>query len=417
MMKNYIFLPLLFLALFLLCAGSICCAQDAVLKQVKELSFNDFLNRVSRHNLPYLAAQYQVQLADAELLAARVFPDPTLAVEGADAAYSIAAGYNLELGHKRQARQQLAQSKLNYENAALIAYFQDLRADAAASYLEAHFQQALLDVKSKAYAYMLQLSRSDSVRFKLGDLAETDARQSKVEAIILRNAVFEQEGLYQSVLVTMNQFMGHMTDTLIIPQGDLSAAGQAYNLLELLSLGLKNRQDLIASQQQIDVATKAQSLLKAERKVDLDLILSYEQNPRAYVPTVRALKLGVVVPLKFSNSNRGRLHAAQYAIAQSMVQSESKETQIRAEITQSYYLFEAQKKIRQQYTLGLLSASHSVMEGMIYKYKRGESSIMEVLIAQRTFNAVQQQYLESEKAYALARVNLQKACGIWDIDF
>ena len=54
---------------------------------------------------------------------------------------------------------------------------------------------------------------------------------------------------------------------------------------------------------------------------------------------------------------------------------------------------------------------------MIYRYKRGETSILDVLIAQRTYNEVQEQYFMVMKAYASALVNLEYTCGIWDIQF
>ena len=37
---------------------------------------------------------------------------------------------------------------------------------------------------------------------------------------------------------------------------------------------------------------------------------------------------------------------------------------------------------------------------MVYKYKRGEINILDVLVAQRTYNEVQQEYLETMKGYA-----------------
>ena len=51
------------------------------------------------------------------------------------------------------------------------------------------------------------------------------------------------------------------------------------------------------------------------------------------------------------------------------------------------------------------------------KYKRGETSILDVLVAQRTYNEVQQEYLETMKGYAASLVALERACGIWDICF
>ena len=50
------------------------------------------------------------------------------------------------------------------------------------------------------------------------------------------------------------------------------------------------------------------------------------------------------------------------------------------------------------------------IDGMVYKYKRGETSILDVLVAQRTYNEVQQEYLETMKGYAASLVALERAC-------
>ena len=91
------------------------------------------------------------------------------------------------------------------------------------------------------------------------------------------------------------------------------------------------------------------------------------------------------------------------------------ELQIQAEIAQAWFYYEAEKKKVAQYRAGVLEDSQKVLNGMVYKYKRGETSILDVLVAQRTYNEVQQEYLETMKGYAASLVALEKACGIWDI--
>ena len=93
------------------------------------------------------------------------------------------------------------------------------------------------------------------------------------------------------------------------------------------------------------------------------------------------------------------------------------EEQIQAEITQAWFNYEAEKKKIAQYKAGVLEDSQKVLDGMVYKYKRGETSILDVLVAQRTYNEVQQEYLETMKGYAASLVALESACGIWDICF
>jgi cobalt-zinc-cadmium efflux system outer membrane protein len=65
----------------------------------------------------------------------------------------------------------------------------------------------------------------------------------------------------------------------------------------------------------------------------------------------------------------------------------------------------------------LLENAQSVRKGKIYSYNRGETSLLEVLNAQRTYNDIQQSYYETLFNRAVALVALEKAAGIWDISF
>lgn len=108
---------------------------------------------------------------------------------------------------------------------------------------------------------------------------------------------------------------------------------------------------------------------------------------------------------------------ANYAIEQSEYEANNLYLQVQTEVSQAFYKYEAIKKQVKQYQSGLLDDSKKVLEGMVYKYRRGETSILDVLIAQRTYNEVQEQYLGTIKDYVSALVNLEKLCGMWDIDF
>lgn len=125
---------------------------------------------------------------------------------------------------------------------------------------------------------------------------------------------------------------------------------------------------------------------------------------------------GVSIPLNFSNINKGAIRAAKFRIEQAGIRRQNMELQVQTEISQAWYNFEAEKKKLNQYRTGMLEESQRVLDGMVYRYRRGESSILDVLIAQRTHNEVRQQYLETMKGYASALVELEKACGIWDVE-
>ena len=392
-------------------------AQECELPvQDREISFDAYLNCVGRQNLEFLANKLNVSIADAELAAAKVMPDPSLDFEGSKESFSLGLSYTLELG-KRRFRTGLARSQKEYEQLALEQNFQDLRAQAAELYADAMLQKELLNVKKSSYQYMLELSRSDSLRYVAGEVNENDARQSKLEAVTLLNDVFDQESACYSALEELNRFMGVQSDTLRLPSGTWQKLECKYTLPELLEIGSKGRADLLAAVKNVEVSRRAYKLASAERRPDIDLSVSYERDWHHFWPQARYLTFGVSIPLTISAGNKGERRAAKYGINQAELMQRDMELQVQSEIKQAWYAFEAEKKKIDQYLQGVLGDSEKVLDGTVYQYRRGEASILDVLMAQRTYNEVQQDYLETMKGYVTALVGLEKSCGIWDIHF
>jgi cobalt-zinc-cadmium efflux system outer membrane protein len=65
----------------------------------------------------------------------------------------------------------------------------------------------------------------------------------------------------------------------------------------------------------------------------------------------------------------------------------------------------------------MLRQGKEVLNGKIYSYSRGETSLLEVLNAQRTYNDLQTSYYETLYNCNAALVELQRSVGVWDIDF
>ena len=390
-------------------------AQMPEIKLGQSISFEEYLNRVAKKNLSYLAEKLNVSIADAEVIARKIFPDPELEFEAGNETFSLGVSYSLEMGNKRGARIKLARTQAELEKLVLQQGFQDLRAEAADLFLEAILQRELLEVQKSSYEYMYQLSQSDSLRYVSGEITENDVRQSKLETVTLLNTVYSQEAAYHSALVLLNKHMGMSADTLHIPLGNWEELSRDFALSDLVKAGLDNRIDLLVAQKSTEVTTREYKLTRAERRPDIGVSVSYERNWNGFLPPSRSATAGVSVPLTFSNINKGAVKAAKFRIAQSEIMERDMELQIQAEITQAWFNYEAEKKKIAQYKAGVLEDSQKVLDGMVYKYKRGETSILDVLVAQRTYNEVQQEYLETMKGYAASLVALESACGIWDI--
>lgn len=387
-------------------------------REINQISFRVFLNKVKENNLQLLGEKYNVKIAEADVIASKVMPDPELQIETEDESYKIMLGYNLEFGNKRGARVRLAKSeaelaKLEFEN-----FFRELRAEATNAYLEAILQKEILAVKESSYNYMIQLNKSDSIRFKLGEISENDMRQTTVEAATLLSELYQQEAEQKSSLAVLNLYMGKETAELPELSSTWGNFLRDYNLPVLIEIAIENRVDLMAAHKNNQVALNSLKLAGAERKMDIELAVGYERDWHGFMPRNRdAVRTSLTIPLKFSNANKGTIKSANFAYEQSLVERQNVQLNIQTEVIQAYHQYEAARKQILIFDGGLLADSKKVLDGMVYSYRRGETNVMDVLIAQRGYNEVQEQYLETLKNFAEALVQLETACGIWDIDF
>ena len=402
--------------LTMLCALGMLLFPSISANAQNELTFDHYLHKVGKQNLEYMANRLNVKIADAEVVAAKVLPDPTVDFEAARDNFTLGLSYTLELG-KRPARVKAAKSARDLEQLALEGSFQDIRAKSAELFLDAILQKELLRVKKESYSYMGQISISDSLRFAKGEIAENDARQTKLESISLLNEVYEQEALYQSALVELNQFMGVDSDSLLTPIGNWESLRRDFLLPTLLEEGRLNRPEILIASKNIEVNQKNYRLVRAERRPDIDLSLSYERDWDHFLPQARLAAIGVSIPLSFSNLNKGAIKSAKLKTEHANIELKEVELQVLSEIRQSWFAFEAQRKKVAQYRTGIMDESRKVMDGMAYKYKRGEATVLDVLVSQRTYNEVCQDYLETMKGYVSSLVSLERACGYWDIHF
>jgi len=424
-MKKIIIISLLFLNVSI---QSVHAQVDTtIIKQ--QLAFNQFLNLVSQNNLEYAAEKYNVNISDAAIELAKVFPNPYLSFDWNELregqsrtgyGFIPELGTTIELGGKRKARIDLASSQKEFTQALLNDYFRNLRAEAAIIYLEAMQQNQLYKVKDNSYQTMKKLANADSIRLSLGNIMETDAIQSKLEAGMLLNELLQKEAARLNSFSNLNLLAGMTNkDTLLFPVDTLHKIVRHFDLNNLIMAAEQNRSDIEAARYDKKVSSKATVLARRERVMDVDLKI-YNENEFA-IPNIEinpwTINAGIAIPLQFSNLYKGDLKMAQFAEQQSEKRFSYVQLNIRIEITTAYQNYTFAEKQVENFQLNLLSQSEKVLTGKIYSYQRGETSLLEVLNAQRTFNEIQTSYIETLYNYYVALVELEKAAGIWDIDF
>ncbi|WP_312993275.1 TolC family protein [Chryseobacterium flavum] len=417
----------IFLILFLYLVGHT--YLKAQTESGKLMSFNEYLNQVKNKNLGFAAQKYNVSMAEASVLTAGIFPDPEIEIEtsnngvGKDMGYTTGGviSWTLEMGGKRKARIETAKNEAEYSKLQLQDYLRNLLADATIGYIEALKSNVLLEVQKESYQSMLRLAKSDSIRYKLGDISRVTSQQSKLEASSLLNEVYHMEGILQQSVTALSDFIGSdATGKEII--GTLNVFNRNFSLDDLIIHAVNKRPDLLSSRQNINTASSRIRLEKANRIIDLGISAGADHNTAAIneiapSPAVNAVKVGISVPLKLSNQRNADLKIAEMAYSQAKTEYSQVENNIRMEVTQAFQQYASVQKQLQQFDNGMLKEAEEILKGVSYSYQRGESSILEVLNARRTYNQLKQNYFELLAENAKALIELERKAGIWDIDF
>lgn len=397
---------------------------------LKPIGYFQYIEEVRSKNIAYAAEKLNIPIAEADIRAAKVFNDPSLSIEYAyndDQRMQMGQGVSGELSKtfspgKRSARIDLAASEKDLKEALLEDFFKNLRFDATITYYQAIKQVELYKVKLNSYNNIAELAKADSIKFKLGKITEVDALQSHIEAAVIRNELLQAESDLRNSYAALNVPLGQFNaDTLYVPQGELQMRGPNFSRDDLLEIALDRRADLEAALKNVGVAQQAFKLVRRERNMDLDIALGYNYNTEvrnefAPAPRFSGVTLGVAIPLKFSNTNKGALRSAALKATQAEEYYRQAQLEVQTEVSQNYNSYLSLSSQVERFNNGILNHAKTVIEGKIYSYNRGETSLLEVLNAQRTYNDVRAQYIETLFNHTASLMTLENSAGIWDIE-
>ena len=416
------------------CLSLVCALQYQSFSQADSsfihinLSYSDYIKLVLTNNLEYSAEKFNVNIADAKIEAAKVFQNPSLSFQWSGTpdnpsvnGYSLATEISktFELGQKRKARINLAKSGSLLARASLDDYLRNLRADAALSYMNALKENYLYQVMHNSYQAVKELADADSILFSLGSIKAIDAKQTKIEAGVLYNQLLQSDADRKNAFLSLSsQTSSFHNDTLFFPTGRFNNYTRDFKLNELLATALKNRADLMVAKTNISYNRNYLNLTKKERLADIDFKIGADDsylNTGILSPVTKEIYSGVAIPLKFSNFNKGEIKIAAFQIKQSELLYQYIETNIRNEVVQAYNQYISLLGQVKNYDQGILEQAKLVLNGKVYSYYRGETSLLEVLNAQRTYNDLQTSYYETLYNCSASLIELERAVGIWDI--
>lgn len=372
-----------------------------------------------------MSEKLNMDIGKAEVKAARAVDDPSLSFEyGNNSDWSIAMGQSLsaELSKsisfsKLSGRVKVAKQKLSVTQAAFDDYWRNLKADATIDFYNALLAKELLSVDSQAYQNIAELALSDSLRFAKGEITELDMLQSHLEQYRAQQELNGMKTEFMNALVLLDERCGNPSRGTRSIEGNLEMPTQNFTLQQLLDSAFKNRSDLRVAEESVSLAEQEEKLAIRERIPDVELVLGANYNTRvrneeAPAPPFMGYSVGLTIPLPVLSVNAGVRKASMLRQQQAKLQSQSIRNSIQGEVVRAYNVYQASLQKVKVYNDVLMVNAQEVLDGKLYAYQRGETSLLEVLTAQHTFNEIQKDYATCVYDCMVALIELERSIGL-----
>jgi cobalt-zinc-cadmium efflux system outer membrane protein len=399
-----------------------------------EITFGQFLNEVVRANLDYAAQRYNLSIAQAAIAAAREFQNPMLDLSGGrdvthngsermPSTYGASLTQTIELGGKRKYRILGARQNYAAATATLDDFLRNLKSDAAAAFADALALSRSAEQKRQSAEYLSRLAETQRERFRAGDISQAEMLQTRVEEQQFQNELLAAQADAENASLALNGFLGRdRGETSLIPKGNLEISARGFDLSKLLADALKNRPDLIALRHTRDAAQSKIRQEEANRVSNVDVGPSWthntsSQNRIAPAPEFDSVGLSFSFPLPLWNRNKAAIAFARFTAEQAQKQVEAAELKTEVQIRQALSAYHGAVERVRRYQSGILKDADAVLDAKRFSYQHGQTTLLELLDAQRTANEVRSGYNDALAGQAKALIALERAAQLWEIEF
>jgi outer membrane protein, heavy metal efflux system len=387
------------------------------------------IDEAVQHNLSLLAARSSLTIADAQMVSARLRPNPVASV-GADHLDLLGTGFNdinnggppevavrvdlpLERGGKREARIAVATAIRSEAEAQIADAVRTLRQDVTLACIDVMAAQALRALMADTLGTYQGLARVNKARVVAGSIPGFEATRSEVAMLQFRATVVRADLDLAKATAQLRTLLGRPPEApLEIADALTIAVGEpvADDVAGVESLALRSRPDLLALQ-----LTQARSLAdlrlqEALGRVDYTVGAEYRRQQGI---SGRSNSLGFFfsTPLPILNRNQGEIARAGAERDQANQLVAARRAQVIADVRSAHHDYTVTRELVAGIERDLLAPAGRVRDISSYTYQKGGGTLLELLDAQRAFNETMQTYVDAQANLRRAIARLNAAAG------
>ncbi|MEK6303958.1 MAG: TolC family protein [Acidobacteriota bacterium] len=384
-----------------------------------QLTLDRVIDRFLQRNLSIEAARYQVDVARAEQIAARIRPNPgfTFSAENLKVSgdtpfnrlYEVSTTYaqTFELGGKRRLRREVADLIVSVADAKLADVLRQRMFEVKRAYYEAVLTRYAQFNAMENRTSFDDLIKFNKVRFEEGAIAEGELLKVKLERVKFDSAFAQAELGQRQAVIRLLHLLGETDFSRVeAVAGELNFAPINLDLASLKETALQNRADVKAAELGVTLAERRIALEDARNSMDI--------TPFAGVKRVgidNTLLFGVTIPLRINDRNQAGI--ARAAAEEKIANTELTIARNRAlaEVESAYRGYETARDQVATFQRELLQQSNESYTISLAAYQEGATELLPLLEAQRTRADIRQQYYRTLFDYQTSILMLEQAVG------
>jgi cobalt-zinc-cadmium efflux system outer membrane protein len=416
---------------FLVLTACLVVGPDAI---AQDTALETLLQTALTQNLDLQALQQRVREAEGLASQAGLRPNPSVefsvsegSVLGSNGERSLAVNYRhvFELGGKRDRRMDVAALRVELARLEVAEAERQLSAavrETFTSVLAAERLLGNLDQHVEASRNAVELA---SARATVGEgakleeaLFQTDTHRLTAERPVLTSR-------RDRLLLELKLLAGLDPEVTVALSGSPSVEPVELSLEEAITTALTQRPDLAAARVEQQIRAAEIRLAEAVAVPDATGFVEYAHgrsrfpqlgltpagNPTPLVDTDNMLRAGVSFELPWSNWNQGNIQAAVARENAADLRVRYLEQAVTEEVRAAFRAVEAAAESLEVLEEQLGPLAESNLQVVRQAYELGEFRAFDVVTERRRSIEVEQARIETQRTYALARIELDKAMG------
>ena len=406
--------------LFLLLAGKMCAQQVAGTLTLKEAE-QRFLER----NLSLIAERYNIDMAQAQVLQAKLFENPVISLE--QNVYNRLNGKYFDFGKEGEAvveieqvihfagqrNKQVRLEKINKE----IAEYQfeevmrTLRQELNEKFVEVYFLSKSIAIYEKEVNSLQVLLGGMKIQQEKGNISLMEISRLESMLFSLKKEKNERENDLLTTRGELNLLLNLPEDTQVQLSLDEEVLQQLY-LLQLSFADLKaiinERPDQKIARSTVNASCANLKLQKSMAFPEFSVKGNYDRVGN-FINDYFAIGVSLSVPI--FNRNQGNIKAARFSIQQAGVQQEYAANRADMELFTAYTSLEKATQLYQSTNMDLERNFEKLITGVNENFTRKNISLLEFIDYYDSYKETCIQLYEIKKNVFLAMENLNTVVG------